>query len=413
MKPTKSAAEPGPGAVLDLSGEDITNLDDAAVANLLEEALAEAQVPAKKPEKAEQTPEELDLDEPTPAEQTEEMELDMDESLSADGDEGLDLEALGLTELAGGGAMLSDEDPDLAFPDELYEDQDEAQDPNEAIIEELRAEGEILREEADALRQRVEELTRAERDAMFDRLRLKDENSTLTSQIEVYRDRLLNIQDSLDVHRGRMAKERDKGIQREKERVLRAMLPVVDHMELALHHARNGESGSALVEGFALILEQFHKALAEQGVGRVEAERGLRFDPSLHDAVLREECDEVPPSSITQVLRTGYTLGDGLLRAARVAVSPPPEKEPEEELEPDDEPGAEDEPGEELEPDGEPEAEDEPEEELEPDDEPEAEDEAEDEPEAEDKSNDDEEDDGGDAPLDGDDESPAQDEEDE
>lgn len=331
-RPDKQAKpDPGavPGTVVDLSGEDITGLDDAAVASLLEEALAEAEVTEKrKPAAPEPEPAALEGSAP---ETTEEVDLEMDEPSEDGGREGLDLDALGLTELAGGGAMLSDEDADLAFPDDLYEDSGKIEDPNEAIIDTLREEAEILREEADSLRTRVEELTRSEREAMFERMRFKDENSTLASQIVVYRDRLLGIQDSLDVHRERMAKERDKGIRREKEKVLRAMLPVVDHMELALHHAQNGASGSALVEGFALILEQFRKALTEQGVTSVVAQRGMPFDPTLHDAVMREETDEVPPSCITQVLRTGYTLGDHLLRAARVAVStaPPKPEDPE------------------------------------------------------------------------------------
>jgi molecular chaperone GrpE len=55
-------------------------------------------------------------------------------------------------------------------------------------------------------------------------------------------------------------------------------------------------------------------------------EAGDRFDPALHDAVAVREVDTVPDRTIVEVVRTGYRLGDRVLRPAQVIVSRTPER---------------------------------------------------------------------------------------
>jgi molecular chaperone GrpE len=48
---------------------------------------------------------------------------------------------------------------------------------------------------------------------------------------------------------------------------------------------------------------------------------GSPFDPSLHDAIMREASDQVPDGTVLEEFRKGFTLGDRLLRPAMVKVS--------------------------------------------------------------------------------------------
>jgi molecular chaperone GrpE len=48
---------------------------------------------------------------------------------------------------------------------------------------------------------------------------------------------------------------------------------------------------------------------------------GAAFDPALHEAVIELDNPEATPGTVLQVLEDGYTIGDRLLRAARVVVA--------------------------------------------------------------------------------------------
>ena len=47
---------------------------------------------------------------------------------------------------------------------------------------------------------------------------------------------------------------------------------------------------------------------------------GQPFDPSFHDAVMREQNDDVPDGTVLQEFRKGFRHGDRLLRPAMVKV---------------------------------------------------------------------------------------------
>jgi molecular chaperone GrpE len=50
-------------------------------------------------------------------------------------------------------------------------------------------------------------------------------------------------------------------------------------------------------------------------------ESGVKFDPNIHEAVMREEDPSVPSQTVTSILQKGYFLHDRLLRPALVKVA--------------------------------------------------------------------------------------------
>ena len=62
------------------------------------------------------------------------------------------------------------------------------------------------------------------------------------------------------------------------------------------------------------------EVLKQQGVARMEVV-GQEFDPTLHEAVLREESTEHPEDVVTEELQRGYHLNGRVLRHAMVKVS--------------------------------------------------------------------------------------------
>ncbi|TFI47063.1 nucleotide exchange factor GrpE, partial [Micrococcus endophyticus] len=74
---------------------------------------------------------------------------------------------------------------------------------------------------------------------------------------------------------------------------------------------------------FAAIATKLDTALAGLGLERhdQEALAGVEFDPSVHEAVMRQPHAEVPADHVVQVFRNGYVRDGRVLRAAQVMVS--------------------------------------------------------------------------------------------
>ena len=98
--------------------------------------------------------------------------------------------------------------------------------------------------------------------------------------------------------------------------VVEALIPVLDEIELARQHGD-------LTGTFATTAGKLETILADKfGLVRF-GEVGESFDPTLHEALMATESDEVDEPSIVLVLQPGYRLGEKVVRAARVQVANP------------------------------------------------------------------------------------------
>jgi molecular chaperone GrpE len=100
------------------------------------------------------------------------------------------------------------------------------------------------------------------------------------------------------------------------------LLTVIDNLERATTAASQAGEQGPLVQGVALVQNQFHDILKRHGVNRIDA-LGKPFDPNLHQAVMQEKAPDKPPGTVVRVLEPGYTIHDRVLRPAKVAVSKP------------------------------------------------------------------------------------------
>jgi len=100
------------------------------------------------------------------------------------------------------------------------------------------------------------------------------------------------------------------------------LLTVIDNLERATTAARQAGEQGPLVEGVALVQNQFRDILKRHGVTPIDA-LGKPFDPNLHQAVMQEAAPDKPANTVVRVLEQGYTIHDRVLRPAKVAVSKP------------------------------------------------------------------------------------------
>jgi len=131
-------------------------------------------------------------------------------------------------------------------------------------------------------------------------------------------DQLLRARAEFDNYRKRIARDAELARQRAAENLIRDLLPVVDHLELALQHAES-DPGS-LGEGVRMVLRQFHDVLRKHGVEPIAAV-GEDFDPNVHEAIMRVESEDTPEDKVTQEFQRGYRLGGQMLRPSKVVVS--------------------------------------------------------------------------------------------
>ena len=132
-----------------------------------------------------------------------------------------------------------------------------------------------------------------------------------------WRDRYMRTLADFDNYRKRADREKQDFFKYALAGTLRDLLPVLDNFDRALDHAGEGDE---FHRGVALIYKQFFDVLTKHGV-KVIDESNVRFDPNIHEAVVREENPSVPSHTVVQVLQKGYFLHDRLLRPAMVKVA--------------------------------------------------------------------------------------------
>jgi molecular chaperone GrpE len=103
--------------------------------------------------------------------------------------------------------------------------------------------------------------------------------------------------------------------------VARAIVPVLENMDLALGHDLRSLPADKLADGVTLLRTELLKALAQCGVDRIDPAAGDEFNPMLHEAVLEQPTNAVPAGRIARCMQAGYRLGDVPLRPAKVAVA--------------------------------------------------------------------------------------------
>jgi molecular chaperone GrpE len=140
----------------------------------------------------------------------------------------------------------------------------------------------------------------------------------LEARVEELEDHRRRALADLDNQRKRMIREIERARADERARVAADWLPIVDHLELALAHARSRPA--AILDGVQSVRDQALAVLARLGFFRRD-EVGEPFDPARHEAMSTVLDPDVPPGTVVQVVRPGYGEGDRQLRPAGVVVA--------------------------------------------------------------------------------------------
>jgi molecular chaperone GrpE len=139
-------------------------------------------------------------------------------------------------------------------------------------------------------------------------------------QIADLKDKYLRQVAEFDNYRKRTMKERAELILNGGEKVITALLPVLDDMERAIDNGAKTDDPEVLREGMVLIHQKMMKILEAQGVSTIDTDN-QDFDTDVHEAVaMVPGMGDDKKGKVIDCLTRGYKLNDKVIRHAKVAV---------------------------------------------------------------------------------------------
>lgn len=118
----------------------------------------------------------------------------------------------------------------------------------------------------------------------------------------------------------RLLKEKEDFQKYATESLVSELLPVLDHLDLALAHGRGNEACKDFVVGVDMTRKAFIDILARHGVTEF-GQQGEAFSPETHEALGVTQAPSLGADVVSQVVQKGYTLRGRLLRPAKVMVN--------------------------------------------------------------------------------------------
>ena len=156
--------------------------------------------------------------------------------------------------------------------------------------------------------------------------KLQADNKALAEDAASMKDRLLRTLAEMENLRRRTEKEVADAKNYGVASFARDMLTFGDNLHRALAAVPSAALEEAdgtlksFVQGVELTEKDFQSRLARHGVKKIEP-HGLKFDPNHHEALFEAPDESLPHGTVTQVVEHGYTIGERVLRPAKVGVS--------------------------------------------------------------------------------------------
>jgi molecular chaperone GrpE len=188
------------------------------------------------------------------------------------------------------------------------------------MIEEVRSDVEDTEEDEEQVLEQDEELEFSEEIEVDENEALREEILTLQQQSGEYLDGWQRERAEFTNYKKRTDRERQQLQENISGNIVRKYLEIIDDLERALQNKPTNDDGATWAEGIELVYRKFLTALEAEGVVPM-AVANQQFDPNLHEAISQEPNDDFESGQIIEVVRSGYMLGDRVLRPATVRIA--------------------------------------------------------------------------------------------
>ena len=158
-------------------------------------------------------------------------------------------------------------------------------------------------------------------DSAAESAKLKQTIVSLKQKLDQMEDRYLRAEADMKNIQTHAKKEQADLIKYDGQQLAHDILPIVDNLQRALAVDATDDNGKQLKKGVEMVFEHLNKALADNGVVKIDA-LNKPFDPKFHQAIQTAAADDDHPAdTVVKVLRDGYRLKDRILRPAMVIVA--------------------------------------------------------------------------------------------
>ncbi|MEG0761682.1 nucleotide exchange factor GrpE [Chryseobacterium sp.] len=151
---------------------------------------------------------------------------------------------------------------------------------------------------------------------------VSEENVTVEPTIEEVlaqeKDRYIRLYAEFENYKKRTSKEKMDYFQYANQEMMVSMLGVLDDFERAIKEIAKNENAAEL-QGVELIYQKFKNKLTEKGLKPMEVRAGDGFNVDYHEAITQIPApSEDLKGKIVDIIETGYTLGEKVIRFAKV-----------------------------------------------------------------------------------------------
>lgn len=147
------------------------------------------------------------------------------------------------------------------------------------------------------------------------------ELETLRKTADEHYQRFLRTQADFDNFRRRSRMEKEEFAKYASQKLIEALLPIVDNFERAVAASRENQDFESLAKGVEMTQRQLLQVLEAEGLAPIQAV-GEPFNPELHQAIMQVEAEDgVESGTVVEEVQKGYKLKDKVIRPSMVKVS--------------------------------------------------------------------------------------------
>lgn len=140
-------------------------------------------------------------------------------------------------------------------------------------------------------------------------------------------DTLKRLQAEFENFKKRNEKDWAERVRIANQQLIADLLPVLDSFDKAIDDVKGNGNPATIRKGLEGLHKQFLRTLQNNGLKEISTKG--KFDPFIHEALMREEREDLDDGDILEVFQKGYMLNSRPIRPARVKVAKKKVEEPE------------------------------------------------------------------------------------
>lgn len=143
----------------------------------------------------------------------------------------------------------------------------------------------------------------------------------LQKEVAELKDKYVRLYSEFENYRRRTSKERLDLIKTASQDLMIEIIPIIDDFERAFKASENEEDSVKVRDGNQLVFHKLVKILENKGLKTMDDLIGKAFDPDTQEAITQiPSPSEGMKGKVIDVVERGYTLGEKVIRYAKVVI---------------------------------------------------------------------------------------------